>query len=128
LPTEAEWEYACRAGTTTPYAFGDSLSTKQANFHADRTCKVGSYAPNAWGLHDMHGNVREWTSDFYDENYYAGSPRKDPPGPATGTRRVLRGGAFNYVATSCRSACRHDWGTGIYTVGCHGVRVALPAR
>src|SRR5262249_4711820 len=97
LPTEAEWEYACRAGTTTPFHFGDSLSAKQANFNGNfpygdagkgpylrQTAKVGSYLPNAWGLYDMHGNVAEWCADWYDPAYYKHSPREDPRGPAKG--------------------------------------------
>jgi formylglycine-generating enzyme required for sulfatase activity len=83
LPTEAEWEYACRAGTKTVFNCGDRLSPTQANFDAaklGRTCKVGSYKPNAWGLYEMHGNVAQWCSDWYDKNYYQTSPKKDPPG------------------------------------------------
>jgi formylglycine-generating enzyme required for sulfatase activity len=127
LPTEAEWEYACRAGTTTPFHYGVSLSSKQANFNglfpygkADKgpylrqTARVGSYKPNAWGLYDMHGNVQEWCSDFYDPNYYRTSPKKDPKGPAKGALatdygdfyRVVRGGSWLDEARGCRSAYR----------------------
>jgi formylglycine-generating enzyme required for sulfatase activity len=127
LPTEAEWEYACRAGTTTTFSFGKSLSSIQANFNGDapygdaprgpylkRTTKVGSYKPNAWGLYDMHGNVQEWCSDFYDPDYYKSSPNADPPGPAKGVLstdykdfyRVVRGGSWLDEARGCRSAYR----------------------
>ena len=108
LPTEAEWEYACRAGTKTAFHYGDSLSSKQANFNGNfpyggadkgpylgRTAKVGSYAANAFGLYDMHGNVWEWCQDWYDENYYKNSPKEDPPGPAQGLHRVVRGGGWD---------------------------------
>ena len=94
LPTEAEWEYACRAGSSTPFHSGKSLSSKEANFNGNfpyggaekgpylrRTTKVGSYKPNAWGLYDMHGNVQEWCSDFYDPDYYKTGPKTDPKGP-----------------------------------------------
>src|SRR5262249_22585839 len=107
LPTEAEWEYACRGGAnaSTPFAFGESLSSKQANFNGnypynaargrylERTAPVGSYLPNAFGLFDMHGNLWEWCADWYSEDYYSQSPRQDPPGPPRGTLRVLRGGS-----------------------------------
>jgi len=127
LPTEAEWEYACRAGTTTPFAFGKSLSSKQANFNGnfpygggekgpylDKTAKVGSFQPNAWGLHDMHGNVAEWCSDYYDKDYYSKSPKEDPRGPEKGVLstdyddfyRVIRGGCWLDEARGCRSAYR----------------------
>jgi formylglycine-generating enzyme required for sulfatase activity len=119
LPTEAEWEYACRAGTTTETAFGDTLSSLQANFngnapfgdapkgpHLKRTTRVGSYKPNAWGLHDMHGNVWEWCSDWLDDDYYARSPVEDPKGPETGKQHVVRGGAYFYTGEHCRSATR----------------------
>ncbi len=119
LPTEAEWEYACRAGTKTAFHYGDSLSSKQANFNggfpyggADkgpylaRTAKVGTYAANAFGLDDMHGNVWEWCQDWYDENYYKNSPKEDPPGPAQASLRVVRGGSWLYDGRDCRSADR----------------------
>jgi formylglycine-generating enzyme required for sulfatase activity len=109
LPTEAEWEYACRAGTDTPFFFGDRLKAEQANFDGrfeDRTCKVGSYAPNAWGLFDMHGNVWEWCQDGYREDYYYSGPNKDPQGPEKAENRVLRGGSWADNAANCRSARR----------------------
>jgi formylglycine-generating enzyme required for sulfatase activity len=127
LPTEAEWEYACRAGTTTPFAFGKSLSSKQANFNGNfpygdapkgtylrRTAKVGSYKPNAWGLYDMHGNVWEWCSDWYDPDYYHKTPKVDPKGPEKGVLptdykdyyRVVRGGCWLDEGRGCRSAYR----------------------
>ncbi len=118
LPTEAEWEYACRAGTTTPFHFGDSFSSTQANYEGtpygkalrgpnlQRTCKVGSYTPNAFGLYDMHGNVAEWVLDVYDKAYYANSPRVDPMGPATGTSRLTRGGSWAHGPRICRAAYR----------------------
>ena len=114
LPTEAQWEYACRAGTTTAFAFGDGLGRDQANFKAAAVglaTKVGSYPPNAWGIHDMHGNIFEWCRDWYharlpggaDPDLYAvrGVPNRD------GTySRVRRGGAWNDDAWACRSALR----------------------
>jgi formylglycine-generating enzyme required for sulfatase activity len=96
LPTEAEWEYACRAGTATPYHFGRFLSDRLANAGSalGRTCPVGSYPPNAWGLHDMHGNVAEWCADVFNPAYYSKSPARDPQGPKGSGPRVLRGGGF----------------------------------
>jgi formylglycine-generating enzyme required for sulfatase activity len=129
LPTEAEWEYACRAGTTTPFHTGKSLAATQANFNGaypyggaaegpylKKTAKVGSYAPNAWGLYDMHGNVGEWCSDWYDPEYYKHSPKEDPKGPAKGVLPtgfgsdcflVVRGGYWLDEARACRSAYRY---------------------
>ena len=110
LPTEAEWEYACRAGTETAYNTGMALSTTQANFGnpaSGSTKAVGSYDPNDWGFYQMHGNVREWCSDWYDTDYYAVSPSNDPQGPASDTgNRVLRGGSWNGNLGVCRSAYR----------------------
>jgi formylglycine-generating enzyme required for sulfatase activity len=141
LPTEAEWEYACRAGTQTPYHFGNSSNGSLANtrgvviaaggYGGDikgpnlaRTTKVGSYsAINAWGLFDMHGNVGEWCWDLYDKDYYAGSPRKDPSGPATGNQRVIRGGSWLVTETNCRSASRF-WQTPDEAKDFVGFRVA----
>jgi formylglycine-generating enzyme required for sulfatase activity/serine/threonine protein kinase len=108
LPTEAEWEYACRAGTTTAYSFGDKMTPKDANYGASKFGKpvvAGSYKPNAFGLYDMHGNVWEWCEDWY-EKYPAGAVT-DPKGPATGERRVLRGGPFDFNVSSARSSDRN---------------------
>jgi len=118
LPTEAQWEYACRAGTTTPYNFGSSLNGDKANCDGNypcgtttkgsylgRTCAVKSYAANRWGLYDMHGNVREWCADWYG-SYPSGSV-VDPIGPTTASFRLIRGGSWCYYAKYCRSANRH---------------------
>jgi outer membrane protein assembly factor BamB len=120
LPTEAEWEYACRAGTESPFSFGDSLGSQQANFNAKhpygdaepgqflaRTTTVGSYQPNAFGLYDMHGNVWEWCLDRYDPDFYRESPRDDPIGPRTGLMRSIRGGGWYSDGRDCRSAFRY---------------------
>jgi formylglycine-generating enzyme required for sulfatase activity len=109
LPTEAEWEYACRAGIChTAYTFGRSLRPTDARFDRenDSPMPVGSYRPNLFGLYDMHGNVWEWTADWYDAGYYAQAPREDPTGPPTGHRRVLRGGGWSTPSHLCRSALR----------------------
>jgi formylglycine-generating enzyme required for sulfatase activity len=107
LPSEAQWEYACRAGTTTPFAFGSTLSERQANRRASETTQVGSFPANAWGLHDMHGNVWEWCADSWHPNYVRapndGRPWIDP-GVEDGTR-LLRGGSWDFPGL-CRSACR----------------------
>lgn len=128
LPTEAEWEYACRAGTTTRFYCGDEMANlpmvanvrdaaAKAKFpwwkhalpgndgHAF-TAPVGSYSPNAFGLFDMHGNAWEWCADWYDAGYYVHSPEDDPPGPATGTHRVARGGSWWLRPDIARSAFR----------------------
>jgi len=107
LPTEAEWEYACRAGTTGAYA-GDLASMGWYADNSDnRTHPVGRKRANAWGLYDMHGNVWEWVGDWYAGNYYKNSPRADPIGPSSGSYRVLRGGGWNLNAALCRSADRN---------------------
>jgi sulfatase modifying factor 1 len=105
LSTEAQWEYACRAGTTSRYAFGDELTPEQANFNASQPVEVASYFPNDWGLYDMHGNVWEWCEDWYGE--YPAQPVVDPRGAESGAHRVLRGGSWFFVGRYCRSACRY---------------------
>jgi sulfatase modifying factor 1 len=105
LPTEAQWEYACRAGTTSRYAFGDELTQEQANFNASQTVEVASYLPNDWGLYDLHGNVGEWCEDGYGD--YPAHPVVDPRGAASGARRVLRGGSWFAGGRLCRSAYRY---------------------
>jgi uncharacterized protein (TIGR02996 family) len=110
LPTEAEWEYACRAGVShTPYHFGRSLRARFARFNGQggaHPLPVGSHRPNLFGLYDMHGNVWEWCADWYDDRYYTRAPERDPPGPAEGQRRVLRGGGWCSSPNLCRSALR----------------------
>lgn len=116
LPTEAEWEYACRAGTTTDFAFGNSLSLQEANFgdnaylgkglYRRKTSPVGAFQPNAFGLYDMHGNVNEWCQDFHDANYYRDAPGTDPQGPSKGQYRMIRGGSWIYDTANSRSAAR----------------------
>jgi formylglycine-generating enzyme required for sulfatase activity len=127
LPSEAEWEYACRAGSSTPFNVGDGLSSKQANFNGNfpyggaetgpflrRTEKVGSYPPNSWGLYDMHGNVLQWCNDWYDPDYYKKSPKEDPKGPEKGVVTnglgdffvAVRGGCWLDEGRACRSARR----------------------
>ena len=139
LPTEAEWEYACRAGTQTRWSFGDNelhapyavrypsydyTASRSGHDHADA---VGArWLANPWGLHDMHGNVWEWVHDWYDEDYYADSPRVDPPGPATGSNRVIRGGSFLDAILQLRSAFRHYSGRGSPNIGFRLARLEEP--
>ena len=138
LPTEAQWEFACRAGTTGATACGDSLSSIQANFDGNypygggakgpylgRTAKVGSYAPNAWGLFDMQGNVAEWCLDW--SRSYPGGSLTDPTGPTLGSRRVIRGGFWNSPARGCRSARRNDGAPTLRGSGI-GFRAVLASR
>jgi formylglycine-generating enzyme required for sulfatase activity len=134
LPTDAEWEYACRAGKDgEPFHFGASLSAAQANFDGSQPygraasvgaylkhpTAVGSYPPNDFGLFDMHGNVWEWCSDWYAEDYYGHSPAEDPQGPESGQQRVLRGGCWSSSAANCRSAYRgrSEPGNHVYRFG-----------
>ncbi|MEI6752142.1 MAG: formylglycine-generating enzyme family protein [Paludibacter sp.] len=120
LPTEAQWEYACRAGITTTFNFGNFLTDLQANYNwaypynggtntvttsPGKTLSVGTFAPNSYGLYDMHGNVFEWCADWIGT--YSTSAQTNPTGPATGTTRILRGGSWSSYAQNCRSACRY---------------------
>ena len=122
LPTEAEWEYACRAGANTPFNTGKNLTTLQANYdgrypynknpkgkYLDSTQSVGSYTSNAWGLYDMHGNVWEWCSDWYGD--YETGAVTNPKGPTSGRIRVVRGGCWHTPAKACRSAYRSNYGS-----------------
>lgn len=120
LPTEAQWEYSCRAGSATVFAFGDCLEVSQANFDGNyplrgcpkeddylmETWDVGSGMPNAWGLYDMHGNVWEWCLDWYANDYVTDDSNRNPKGPTEGRNRVFRGGCWNSDAGNCRSAAR----------------------
>jgi uncharacterized protein (TIGR02996 family) len=135
LPSEAEWEYGCRGGaaSSTAFCFGNSLASTQANFDGNqpyggaengpslgRTCAVGSYRPNVFGLYDLHGNVWEWCSDWYDADHYGKSPAKDPAGPSGGTYRVLRGGCWRNGGRLCRAANRSGLTPSVryYYLGC----------
>ena len=110
LPTEAEWEYACRAGTTTAYSWGNTIATSNANYSSsglNQTSDAGNYAANPWGFFDMHGNVWEWTADAWG-NYATGAQTDPFNGGASGSARVIRGGSWNFDGTSLRSARRSD--------------------
>jgi formylglycine-generating enzyme required for sulfatase activity len=134
-PTEAQWEYACRAGTTSPYYFGRQLNGTQANcdgnypygtdkegpYH-EKTTPVGKYPANDWGLHDMHGNVFEWCADWYGD--YPKGSATDPSGPEVSSFRVYRGGSWCNEAADCRSAGRRGNGPSI-RISTIGFRVAL---
>ncbi|MCL2442930.1 MAG: formylglycine-generating enzyme family protein [Treponema sp.] len=104
LPTEAEWEYACRAGTTTAYNTGANITTSQANFDSERTTPVDRYPANRWGLYDMHGNVLEWCWDWYGA--YASGAQTNPTGAVSGDNRVIRGGSWHISVGLTRSASR----------------------
>jgi formylglycine-generating enzyme required for sulfatase activity len=121
LPTEAQWEYACRAGSRTRFYFGDDVQELAEHAWHDanaerRTHRVGQLKPNAWGLYDMHGNVWQWTADWFAADYYQKSPKKDPPGPVTGITRALHGGGWDTAASYCTAAYRvHDYGPSLRT-------------
>lgn len=138
LPTEAQWEYACRAGTTTPFSTGTCLSDAEANYdwaspyntcpnnnttYSGTTQAVGTYSANAYGLYDMHGNVWEYCSDYYDT--YPTSPQTNPTGPLTGSNKVCRGGAWTSAAENCRSAKRNPTGPP-FVYNRVGFRIVLP--
>jgi len=111
LPTEAEWEYACRAGTATTWFFGSSPARLGDYAWFRDNCMrtpqaVGLKRPNPWGLYDLYGNVWEWCHDFYAEDYYKRSPDRDPHGPDKGNTRVIRGGSWSAKASQCRSSYR----------------------
>ena len=140
LPTEAEWEYACRAGTTTPFHFGSTLNGTQANVdgnypygtsekgpYLQRTTQVGSYSANAFGLYDMTGNVYEWCQDGYDETFYGKSPVDNPSNNPKEGVRVLRGGSWYYIARNSRSAVRY-WNTPSNRDDYIGLRVVCELR
>jgi sulfatase modifying factor 1 len=120
LPTEAEWEFACRAGTTGPFSTGENLTTAQANYNGkmpygsfpagefrQRTTPGGTFPPNPWGLADMHGNVWEWTADWYGPYPETAAANIDPRGPASGVKRVIRGGSWFFDANSARCGLRY---------------------
>jgi formylglycine-generating enzyme required for sulfatase activity len=133
LPTEAEWEYACRAGTNTPFNTGDNLSTDQANYNGtsyNNSTKgefrgmimpVGSFKPNAWGLFDMHGNIMEWCSDWYGG--FSIKDQTNPKGPIYGSYHLLRGGGWNANAVDCRSSSRNSGGENNLRKGDVGFRL-----
>ena len=141
LPTEAQWEYACRAGTTTRYNTGDKDSGLEQAAWFDknsgmRTNACGQKKPNAWGLYDMHGNLWEWVQDYFNDKYYAESPPVDPKGPANGGDGSLRGGCWSDGPGNCRSARRFRWGPGSQNsnigfrvvVGCGSSRAEVPVQ
>jgi len=145
LPTEAEWEFACRAGTSTPFSFGETIDSDQANYDADfiygtgkkgltrqRPCPCGSLPANAWGLREMHGNAWEWCSDFYSRDTYsarvdsANQVQVDPTGPPGGMAYVVRGGAWSSNPAEIRSASRTNYGP-TYRQVLVGLRLCMDA-
>ena len=136
LPTEAEWEYACRAGTTTPWSFGDDENESKnyawyyynaENVGEKYAHAVGTKLPNPWGLYDMHGNVREWVQDWYGEDYYSKSPKNDPTGPETGTHRITRGGSWDKADGLYDIRCADRWkfrSLALYSFGFRLVRTS----
>jgi formylglycine-generating enzyme required for sulfatase activity len=123
LPTEAEWENACRAGTKGDYSFagGEAKLANVAWFKgdaSDRTHVVGSKQPNAWGLYDMHGNVSEWCQDIYDGTFYENAPSSNPCNPTGGEARVLRGGSYSSNPKHCRSTSRSGESPGSFADAC----------
>ncbi len=133
LPTEVEWEYACRAGTTTVFHYGDHLDATMANFNGERpyglktkgsyrrkTVPTGSFKPNAWGLYDMHGNVWEWCVDAYRDD------SEPPDAPAPDPRRILRGGSWYSGGQNCRAAYR-SWDEPSDRYSNNGLRVVMVA-
>lgn len=143
LPTEAQWEYACKAGTNSRFSFGWNLTGKLANFNENRshssafneiselkTTPVGSFPSNGWGLHDMHGNVWEWCRDSFDDEYYRFSPNVDPENKGSGRSRSIRGGSCFYFEWTCRSSSRFGVPVGMKNIqwNCHdafGFRVSI---
>jgi len=128
LPTEAEWEYACRAGSQAAWCFGDDEPrlAKHGWYKANQTRgphAVGRLAPNAWGLYDVHGNLWEWCNDWYAEDAYAQGPARNPRGPAAGKDRVLRGGCWDSRPNECRSAYRY-YEKPVFTDVCFGKAVS----
>lgn len=147
LPTEAEWEYVCRAGSSTQFHTGDDAASLMQNaniFDQDAiahwpqwkqyavassdghafTAPAGNFAPNAFGVYDMHGNVWEWTNDFYDANYYAQSPTRDPQGATNGTVRVRRGGSWHTWPLYARCAYR-NWNSETTRYTLVGIRLVM---
>jgi formylglycine-generating enzyme required for sulfatase activity len=133
MPTEAEWEYSCRAGDMTTFCFGDNWDElgKYAwfdNNSGNKTNRVGIKKKNKWGLYDMHGNVWEWCYDWFDENYYSKSPRDDPKGPDCGIYHVIRGGGWRDSSTFCRASSRYKGNSDCLTFATQcGFRVCRPA-
>ena len=124
LPTEAQWEYACRAGTTTSYSWGTDINSSKANYNNNvgQTSDVGLYPPNGFGFHDMNGNVYEWVSDWY--SVYGSTPQTNPKGPDSGTNKCIRGAGFNSPGSQLISAYRYNYGPGS-KYNSFGFRIAL---